>query len=55
MAGFTISCNNCGTKIITGDDFKSMNDKVSIFKSNEGFFMWCETCENNTEFEDSIK
>lgn len=61
MAGFTISCNNCGTKIITGDDYKAKNDKISLFTDIQQYgtlneytekILWCENCDNNTEFED---
>jgi hypothetical protein len=59
MAGFTISCNNCGNKIVTGDDYKAKNDKISLFAELRQFgtineyvenTLWCENCDNSTEF-----
>jgi len=61
VAGFTISCNNCGNKIVTGDDYKANNDKISLNSNVRQYgtisqyvetFLWCETCENSTDFED---
>lgn len=60
MAGFTITCNNCGNKIVTGDDYKSKNDKISLYADvpkygtmNEYIekVLWCENCDNSTEFD----
>ena len=61
MAGFTITCNDCGNKIIVGDDYKSKNDKISLYTNIQRYGtlneyveknMWCEKCDNNTEFSD---
>ncbi|MDF1510697.1 hypothetical protein PZE06_21410 [Robertmurraya sp. DFI.2.37] len=61
MAGFTIRCNNCGNEIITGDDYKRKNDKISLYGDIRQYgtmneyieqILWCERCDNNTEFDD---
>ena len=61
MAGFTVRCNNCGNEIVTGDDYKRKNDRISLYVDlnqyqtmNEWIeiTMWCEGCDNSTEFED---
>lgn len=61
MTGFTITCNNCGNKITTGDDYQAKNDAISLYadvrqygRTNEYIekMLWCENCGNNTEFED---
>lgn len=60
MAGFTIICNNCGNKIVTGDDFEAINGKIDvelgenyIIEDDETFpftFLFCWKCSNNTNF-----
>lgn len=61
MAGFTISCNNCGNEIVTGDDYKRKNERISLYAELNSYrnmsewievTLWCESCDNSTEFED---
>ncbi len=61
MGGFTIKCNNCGNELVTGSEVNAKNDKISLYTDVRQYgtmneyiekVLWCENCDNNTEFED---